>query len=482
MTTVMPTLIRKSSPLTLRRRVGTTVNDVHSRLNPTRVREVVKPTSVNQLCNIVRAASGRGEVLTFSGTRHAMGGQQFLSGGTLLDLRGLNQVLSFDSVHKRVTAEAGICWPDLVGGILEAQRHEPEQWSIAQKQTGADHLTLGGALSANVHGRGLTMRPLVSDIESFQMINPQGEIVNCSRTQNSELFRLAIGGYGLFGCIYSVTLNLVQRQKLQRVVALTETDGLMQEFQEKVEEGFTYGDFQFAIDPKSPEFLRRGVFSCYRPVPDNTRMSASQKSLREEDFLELLYLAHTRKSEGFKKYADFYLSTSGQVYMSDLHQLGTYIEDYHSILDEKLGCKCGGSEMISELYVPRERLAEFMSSAAHYLRRKEANVIYGTVRLIEKDEETFLPWARQDYACVIFNLHVDHTVCGRLEAAEHFRWLIDCAISHDGSYYLTYHKWATREQVLACYPQFPAFLEAKRKYDPNEAFQSAWYRHYREML
>ena len=36
-------------------------------------------------------------------------------------------------------------------------------------------------------------------------------------------------------------------------------------------------------------------------------------------------------------------------------------------------------------------------------------MIYGTVRLIERDDETFLAWARDRYACVIFNLHVEHT-------------------------------------------------------------------------
>ena len=37
-------------------------------------------------------------------------------------------------------------------------------------------------------------------------------------------------------------------------------------------------------------------------------------------------------------------------------------------------------------------------------------------------------------------------------------------------------------QVLKAYPQFPRFLELKRKYDPNERFQSEWYRHYKRMF
>ena len=54
-------------------------------------------------------------------------------------------------------------------------------------------------------------------------------------------------------------------------------------------------------------------------------------------------------------------------------------------------------------------------------------MIYGTVRLIERDAESFLAWARQDYACVIFNLHTVHTEEGICDSADAFRRLIDRA-------------------------------------------------------
>ena len=63
-----------------------------------------------------------------------------------------------------------------------------------------------------------------------------------------------------------------------------------------------------------------------------------------------------------------------------------------------------------------------------------------------------------------------------------FRGLIDLAIAHAGSYYLTYHRWATRAQVEACHPRFREFLALKRVYDPEELFTSDWYRHYRQLF
>jgi len=107
--------------------------------------------------------------------------------------------------------------------------------------------------------------------------------------------------------------------------------------------------------------------------------------------------------------------------------------------------------MITEIYVERFRLAAFMQEARVMLRQRRANLIYGTVRLIERDEETFLAWARDRYACVVLNLHVNHTPRAIEDAAETFRQLIDVGMACGGSYYLTYHRWARKDQVEGCY-------------------------------
>jgi len=108
-----------------------------------------------------------------------------------------------------------------------------------------------------------------------------GELRNCSRRKNRELFQLAIGGYGLFGVVYSITLRLVPRRKLQRVVEVLNVDDVMPAFTRRIQDGFLYGDFQFAIDPASQDFLRRGIFSCYRPVRYRDTDYASQEALHE---------------------------------------------------------------------------------------------------------------------------------------------------------------------------------------------------------
>src|SRR5881409_1478395 len=454
------------------------VNDVHSQLNRTRVRELLLPRSRDELAEIVRSASQKGLPISVSGCRHSMGGQQFATGSICIDTRSLNRVISFDQEHGLIEAEAGIQWPKLIRTYLDAQANSAKQWGIAQKQTGADTFTLGGSLSSNVHGRGLTMKPLISNIKSFTLINGDGNPIRCSRDENTELFRLAIGGYGLFGLIDSVTLRLVPRQKLRRVVEIIHADELPKRFEERIAQKFLYGDFQFSVDEKSPDFLQRGVFSCYEPIDEHEPVVA-KKELRDDDWLELLRFACTDREKAFKRYSDYYLSTNGQTYWSDTSQLSAYLPNYALKIRELIGGE-ESSLIITEIYVPRPALPDFLAQAANLLRSNHTSVIYGTVRLTEKDDESFLAWAKEPYACIIFNLLTLHTPSGIEASGRSFRGLIDLAIPRSGSYYLTYHKFAKPEQIMACYPQFKQFLDLKANYDPSERFQSDWYLYYRK--
>ncbi len=457
------------------------VNDVHSKLNETRVARVVTPGSIRELQEALRDVRFVGGRAAISGGRHAMGGQQFLSDGTLVDTRRMRQILGFDCERGLVEVESGVLWSDLIPKLARVQGACSNRWSIIQKQTGADHMSIGGSLAANGHGRGLKMKPIVQDVEAFKLVDANGDLIECSRETNPELFALVIGGYGLFGVITSVTLRLQPSGKLERTVQILDVDELPKAFEKRIDEGYQYADFQYMTDERSDRFMNVGVFSGYRPVEGDTPTHGNARSqLSADDWGRLIYLGHVNKRAAFDAYSDFYLGTNGQVYDIDEFQMSVYLDDYHATLDQTLSADCAGSEMITEVYVPLDKLPEFMAKASDSLRRLDANVIYGTIRLIEQDDETFLNWASDRFACIVVNLHVDHTDNGKDQAAEAFRALIDDAMSLGGSYFLTYHRYATDEQLRRAYPQFDSFLDQKRLFDPGRIFASDWYDHYRQ--
>jgi hypothetical protein len=211
-------------------------------------------------------------------------------------------------------------------------------------------------------------------------------------------------------------------------------------------------------------------------------ISEAQKQLSDENWRQLLYLAHADPKKAFEKYSEYYLSTNGQLYWSDTHQLSIYPDNYHREIDEKTHAPYAASEIIAEIDVPRALLKGFFDEVREDFRKNKVELIYGTVRLIERDDESFLPWAKQPYACTIFNLHTVHTPEGIQGSSDTLRRLIDMAAKRGGAYYLTYHRDATRRQVESCYPQFAEFLRLKKKCDPEERFQSDWYRAYKKMF
>jgi FAD/FMN-containing dehydrogenase len=466
------------------RRAGSSVlvNDIHSQLNPTRVDRIVAIDSEATLRAALAAARVEGKPVCVAGGRHAMGGQQFAEDAVLLDVRPMRRIIGLSAEHGVVEAEAGIQWPELIEHLIGMQRGQRAAWGIIQKQTGADRLTLGGAIGANIHGRGLALKPIIGDVESFTLMQADGTLSICSRSENPELFRLAIGGYGLFGVVTRIRLRLWRRTKLERVVRIIDIDDLMPAFAERIGEGYIYGDCQFSTDASSDTYLRNGVFACYRPLPADAPMPADQKELGEAQWRELYHYSHADTRRAYDAYTSYYLSTSGQRYWSDLSQLGVYIDDYHADLDRRLGSPHKGSEMITELYVPRPALSAFLAAVRADFRQHGVGLIYGTIRLIERDDESVLAWAREPWVCTVMNLHVDHTPDGIAKAADDFRRLIDRAIEFGGSYFLTYHRWASRSQVETCHPRMVEFLRAKRRHDPAEAFQSDWYGHYKRMF
>ena len=93
--------------------------------------------------------------------------------------------------------------------------------------------------------------------------------------------------------------------------------------------------------------------------------------------------------------------------------------------------------------------------ASRFLRH-DVDFIYGTVRLIERDTETTLA-GRISAALASSSTFTSTMTGGDRVRSGTFRRLIDIAIAYRGSYFLTYHRYANRGQVLACYPQFEAF-------------------------
>jgi hypothetical protein len=177
-----------------------------SRLNRTRVRATVtlpedEASAIEMLRRLLRDARERHLSISIAGARHSMGGQTFAPDGIVVDMRPLRG-MSLDDQGTLLHVQAGARWEDVIP-FLGARGLSV---SITQSDS---PFTVGGSLSVNCHGWQNDRPPVASTVESFRLLLADGRIIRCSRTENSEIFSAALGGYGLFGVILDADLRVV---------------------------------------------------------------------------------------------------------------------------------------------------------------------------------------------------------------------------------------------------------------------------------
>ena len=310
-----------------------------------------------------------------------MGGQQFGEGTRAPGHAGHDRDREPGrGARHQCHVEAGASWTALIDGLLERQAGQGRQWGIRQKQTGADILTIGGAVASNVHGRGLTSGANRGGHRGVHAGRPC-RTVSTTSTGNRipALFRLVIGGYGLFGVVTSVQLRLARR--------VSPAQGRSHSSISMSSRAPSRSAIRVGLHVRRLSVLHRRAFpglpAIGHPVvlPAGTRCHgrAARPTRFDHRRLETPPLPHARRpSRGRPRvYVAHYTATSGQLYWTDLHQRSEYIGGYHPALDRVLRATTPASEIITEIYVPRTALASFMRAAR---RPSQAGRSSGRVR------------------------------------------------------------------------------------------------------
>src|SRR3954468_8885286 len=102
---------------------------------------------------------------------------------------------------------------DAQRGLLEVQAATPWQAIAAELRPGDARAnvpttmpTVGESIARNAAGPDGT--PAVNHVTSLTVVMPDGELRRVSRQRHRDLFALIVGGYGLFGTVYSITLRI----------------------------------------------------------------------------------------------------------------------------------------------------------------------------------------------------------------------------------------------------------------------------------
>ena len=126
------------------------------------------------------------------------------AGGLVLDCTGLTGAVRFDPLRGEVTAPAGTSLGELIAHLLPHGAFLPVT-------PGTRHVTLGGAIAADVHGKNHHVdSSLGAHVRSLTLITPDGSTHRLDpEHEDPELFWATVGGMGLTGVIIDATLTTI---------------------------------------------------------------------------------------------------------------------------------------------------------------------------------------------------------------------------------------------------------------------------------
>lgn len=122
--------------------------------------------------------------------------------GVLIDIRGLNKLISWDEEKQILETEAGVTLAECLEFLL------PRGYFL-KSTPGTKHITVGGAIANDVHGKNHHKGGTFGcHVKEFQLYRSDTGLINCSPDENIGLYKATIGGLGLTGIIISTKFEV----------------------------------------------------------------------------------------------------------------------------------------------------------------------------------------------------------------------------------------------------------------------------------
>ncbi len=446
----------------------------HGRLDQTHVADVIEvPEAEDEAQRIVRSALQRARAeglrISIAGARHSMGGQTVYPEGIQLDMLP-HDGMELDPARGILHVQSGARWSAIIPYL------DDRGWSVAVMQSN-NPFTVGGSISVNAHGWQADRPPIASTVESFGIMKADGSLIQCNRNRNSELFSLALGGYGLFGVIMDVDLRLVPNELYQLRTKIVPTTRYADEFdrlaRQSEDAAMAFG--RLSIETSPDRFLREASLNVFYRVaaPKNGKFPALRDP-EMEDLVRWVFRGSVGSDYGKK------VRWESEKRIEPLLQRKVFSRN--QILNQGIEIyenrSADSTDILHEYFIPPEHFEDFLERCRAIIPAHRADLLNVTIRDLREDKDTFLRYATGDMFAFVMLFNLKRTGEADLAMSAMTRELADAAIGLGGRFYLPYRLHATREQTLSAYPQARRFFELKRKHDPEEIFQNQLYAKY----
>ena len=444
----------------------TILNDA-SRLSPTPVAKhvtIAKPTQDDLIARIraeLKEAAEAGRPFAASVARHSMGGQSLPRDGTVVTLDG--GALEMDTAAKTYRTTAGNRWSDVIR-ILD-----PKGFSPAVMQSNSD-FGVGSTFCVNAHGWPVPHGPFGSTVKAIRLVLADGTLMQCSRTENAELFGLAMGGYGLFGVIVELDVEMTENLLLQPKFERMAPERFASEFTRVIDTDRSLRMAYGRMSVSRKNFFDDALMVTYRPVANPpATLPAVANAGKLTGLQNDIYRAQTgwEVAKGLRWFMEARLGPA--ITGSAATRNSLMAEPVINLAQKDMR----RTDILHEYFVAPERFGEFVSACRDIIPKAKAEFLNVTLRYVAEDKTPSLTIAPVRRIAAVMSFSQEATPEGEIDMMQTTEALIDRVTAIGGAFYLPYRLHARRDQVEKAYPAAAAFVAAKRRYDPQLRFRNA---------
>lgn len=443
-----------------------------SQLNLTKVDSIfnlprLEEESLEQLKYVFNYAKNKNIPISIAGAKHSMGGHTMYPNGVVLNMRPYNKI-ELDTVSNILTIGSGALWEEAISYLNQYGK------SIAVMQAFSS-FSIGGSISVNGHGWQKDAPPVSSSVVSFTLMKANGTIVNCSRTENKELFSLVIGGYGLFGVILDVKLKVVDNKNMVFKRYKIKSNQYLDYFDkyasndEKVE--LVFGRLNISKD----NFLEDATLNTFAvsDIPVTREKIEQNQSMQE---MKRLVFRSSVDSEYGKRLRWSLENNIGEFSSDELFTRNELLNDNVSLIENK---DTSSTDILHEYFIPRRNFDAYISKLKEVLPKHNIDLLNITIRNVYPDDDSFMSYANEEVFGFVFLFNQKKCKCVEKAMKKMTQELVDVVIEMEGTHYLPYRLHIEKDQMRKVYPQSDEFFRLKLKYDSAELFNNKFYQHYK---
>lgn len=414
----------------------------------------------------LKAAASQNRPVVVGAARHSMGGQSLARNGVAITFAAPR--CEPDRSARVFRVQAGTRWHEVIQ-VLDSIGESP-----AVMQSNSD-FAVASTFSVGAHGWPVSYGPFGSVVRAIRLMLADGSIVNCSRTENAELFGLAMGGYGLLGILLDLEVEMVPNGLMRPAYERMNADALAERFMKKLGDASTVKMMYGRLNVARKDFFTEALLVSYRAEPTPP---AGLPPVARHGALTGLTRSVYRSQIGSEpaKRARWIAETQGAP------RIGSGIATRNTLLNEpvaNLGSSpAGRTDILHEYFVPPARFNDFLEACRQIIPKAKAEFLNVTLRYVAQDDTSVLAYAPTERIAAVMSFSQAMTAEGEADMMLLTEALIDRISALGGSYYLPYRLHARVDQFHRVYTGAARFAERKRHYDPGLLFRNSLWDNY----